>query len=45
MVEEILELRSKGLTISEISHKTGYSITRVCEVIRAQNDKDIAEDN
>jgi DNA-binding transcriptional regulator GbsR (MarR family) len=44
MEQEILSLRKLGLTISEIAHKTGYSITEVCEVIRAQNDKDIAND-
>jgi DNA-binding transcriptional regulator GbsR (MarR family) len=44
MNEEILALRKLGLSIGEIAERTGYSITKVCEVIQAQNDKDIAND-
>jgi hypothetical protein len=44
MKTQILNLRKLGLSISEISRITGYSLTQVCLVIRHQNDEDIKND-
>lgn len=45
MKEEILALRRLGLSISEISHRTGHTITEVCEVLYRQNQEDIENDS
>lgn len=45
MKEEILALRDLGVSISEISHRTGYSLTEICEVLYRQNQEDIENDS
>lgn len=44
MNEAILKLRAKGYTINGIYEVTGLPITKICEVIYEQNQKDIAND-
>lgn len=45
MKSEILSLRKLGMSIGEISRRTGYTITQVCEVVYQQNQEDIEKDN
>lgn len=45
MKEQILQLRSSGLTIDEISKQTGLSVTEVSTVIYEQNNIDKQEES